>query len=753
MIIQKLTASFGMLQNKSLVLAPGLNIIEAPNESGKSTWAAFLRVMLYGIDSSDRDKRGYLADKNRYSPWSGAPMEGTMVLEAGGKTLIIERSTARANAPMARFSAKDAQTGEVLPELTGETAGYLLTGVEEEVFVRSAFIRQAGLTVDQSPALERRIAALVSSGEEETSYSEAESRLRAWQNRRRHNKSGLLPQLETERRSLEEMLERIRGANRRIADARAELERLSLRRTELERELNLHRQRSQSEKNARLLAVQKELEATEALQAELQGELNRYGPAPGRDTLRALQGELSRLQALRLSIRQAEEQKSGAEDAARQARTGLDGWGFFENLGPEEAWEQAKADQEQCAAAERQLKKRPVPLILLGLLALLAYAGTAAIYFLEIPMPFWLTLAFSVALSLLSGALLLWWNRRRVRAIEISDALLARYGVTASNGILEQAAAYRAAVAAADQRCSQAEALKETVHAMEAELKEAQASLLEKVNAFAPSVSDLFGISAALSRALELWEKLETVRVRLEELRGRRSDLQAEGSIPLPPEELLPAPKLPQAEAEAELAECARQISELSSVLARNEGEQASIGDPAILESRREAIASRCEAFEQEYAAISLAQEALKEAHLELQARFSPALNERAGEILMGLTCGRYSGVSIDRSFQTSVREERAAVSRSVLNLSQGTADQLYLAVRLAICELALPAEKAVPLVLDDALTNFDDRRMRAALDYLIQAAKHRQILLFTCHERERTYCSGNPAVHIARAE
>ena len=72
--------------------------------------------------------------------------------------------------------------------------------------------------------------------------------------------------------------------------------------------------------------------------------------------------------------------------------------------------------------------------------------------------------------------------------------------------------------------------------------------------------------------------------------------------------------------------------------------------------------------------------------------------------------------------------------------LSQGTADQLYLAVRLAICEMVLPAERAVPIVLDDALVNFDDQRMAAALDYLLELSSQRQILLFTCQRREGDY-------------
>lgn len=68
MIIRKMQADFGCLEGKSLELEPGLNIIRQPNESGKSTWCAFIRAMLYGIDTAERQKAGFLPDKLRYAP-------------------------------------------------------------------------------------------------------------------------------------------------------------------------------------------------------------------------------------------------------------------------------------------------------------------------------------------------------------------------------------------------------------------------------------------------------------------------------------------------------------------------------------------------------------------------------------------------------------------------------------------------------------------------------------------------------------
>ena len=90
-------------------------------------------------------------------------------------------------------------------------------------------------------------------------------------------------------------------------------------------------------------------------------------------------------------------------------------------------------------------------------------------------------------------------------------------------------------------------------------------------------------------------------------------------------------------------------------------------------------------------------------------------------------------------------------IDRDIQLLSAGAADQLYLSARLAICELVLPPEKSIPIILDDALTNFDDERCAAALRWLKQAAAHRQILLFTCHSREADFFAGDPEVAVQR--
>ena len=238
MELRALCATFGNLERQELSFMPGLNIIQAPNEAGKSTLSAFLRVMLYGLSTKER---GSLADKNRYAPWSGSAMQGRLDLLAGDAAITLTRSTSRANAPMGQFSAVYTGTGESVPSLSAADCGETLLGVPREVFERSAFIRQSGLAVGQSAELERRIAALITTGEEgSVSYSEAAAVLKKQLNARKHNKTGKIPALEAEIASQTAVLEELSRLMEQRRSAEAELEELHQQLSICKAELSAH---------------------------------------------------------------------------------------------------------------------------------------------------------------------------------------------------------------------------------------------------------------------------------------------------------------------------------------------------------------------------------------------------------------------------------------------------------------------------------------------------------------------------------
>ena len=80
MIIRQMRANFGKLRGATLDLRSGMNLLCLPNETGKSTWSAFLLAMLYGVDTAQRSSRDTIAVKTLYQPWSGKPMAGRLDL-------------------------------------------------------------------------------------------------------------------------------------------------------------------------------------------------------------------------------------------------------------------------------------------------------------------------------------------------------------------------------------------------------------------------------------------------------------------------------------------------------------------------------------------------------------------------------------------------------------------------------------------------------------------------------------------------
>ena len=737
MIIKKMTATFGKLDGAVLELKEGLNILQAPNEGGKSTWCAFLRAMFYGIPTRERDTKTTLAEKNRYAPWSGAPMAGEVLLTWRGREILLRRFTKGA-APFGGFEAVDAATGETIPGLTGTNCGEVLLGVGREVWQRSAFVGQSGIGVDANPELGRRIAALVSSGEEDVSFSETEKTLRAWLNRRKHNKTGLIPRLEEELSALEEAQSTALQNQRRLQEAQVQSQALERRRGELEAEQEAQRARRDWAVLEQYTTAVKELRQAQAELDALAGE-----NLPTREELRKAQGDLTYYNTLAASGKEARGQREGVQARVEEAEAAaVDP--LFSELTPDQAWRQASDDAAKTRDLERNVTK---PLAAAGILFLVAAVAFAAAGAMGQNVLFFA----AAGLGAVAGVgFLLTARGRASKRREARTALLERYGAQYPDDILARANAFRDRWTAAEEARRNAQQLEQSIQDLQEQREELWQSLLTFVHSFAPEVTDAFGVSAALSRALSREERLSTARVKVQGAQKlvdslptptvennvilRRVQSTGETNCPVPP----PVEHSPQQTAAA-LSAVAGELQRVREALSHAQGQRAALGDPEEMEHRLEELREALARRQGEYSALETALEALQEANTALQSRFSPRLNRRAGELFSALTGGKYEEVTLTRELEASAREAGAVLPRRAITLSQGTVDQLYLAVRLAVCELALPAEDPSPLVLDDALTDFDDGRLALALDCLRDLAQERQILLFTCHGREKT--------------
>ncbi len=221
MVIRRMTATFGCLDNETLELQDGLNVLHLPNERGKSTWSAFVLAMFYGIDTGERAAKGRLPTKTKYQPWNGKPMEGILELEHQGKTVVLQRTSQR-NKPMSQFRAYDKATGLELPELTAENCGVLLLGVERSVFRRTAFLSGDELLVTEDEALAQRLENLAAAGSVQDNYPAAAAKLKLWKNRCRYHQNGLIPETEAKLAQLQETLDMAADLRRRRLETMAQ---------------------------------------------------------------------------------------------------------------------------------------------------------------------------------------------------------------------------------------------------------------------------------------------------------------------------------------------------------------------------------------------------------------------------------------------------------------------------------------------------------------------------------------------------
>lgn len=633
MKINKVTASFGKLQNETLSFHDGLNVIYAPNESGKSTWCAFIRAMLYGVDSAERSRAGYLPDKLKYVPWSGAPMEGTMELTADHCDITLTRTTRTRNAPMREFSATYTGSNVPVENMNGSNAGELLTGVTKDVFRRSAFIAQGSVGVTGSPELEKRIASIVSTGEEQTSYSEADERLRAWQRKRRWNRRGLLPELEG----------KMDDNQRLLGEMDSSLEQLE----QLDGQLKAVQQVSQ--KMERAVIEARKRQRREALDRLSQGR--------------------SALNASSEAHDQAIETLSQRRQALREDEFGRRGLNQLE--------QEAEKDQERL----RQLgspavsSKKLLPAILCFVLAVAAAAVYTATNLLPI-------IILAGVFCVTAVVLLMGYTRVRqaaVKAEEEQRQILKKYKATNPEGIrsvVERVRGLQLALEAAEQEELEARSVYETASRQQSDLEEDTLAELD--------------FTSGNSEAAKLSRALTSSRAQIEQLSARIATLR---------------------------------------------GRLSAIGDPLVLSSSLSCMREEYEQIQEEYDAITLALEALRDADREIQTRFSPELGRVAARYMSEVTGGRYEDVLINRDFSARTRTKGDAVARDSEYLSTGTLDLMYLAVRLAVCELALPEGEPCPLILDDALVNLDETRFQQAIELLKQIAKERQVILFTCRQ------------------
>ena len=185
-----------------------------------------------------------------------------------------------------------------------------------------------------------------------------------------------------------------------------------------------------------------------------------------------------------------------------------------------------------------------------------------------------------------------------------------------------------------------------------------------------------------------------------------------------------------------QLVQAAQLKSETRKALAAFAGESRAAEAAALRQAALTQMREAAEEYVRVRTSAALLQWAIKRYRQEKQA----PLLKRAGEIFARLTDNSFSGLTLDFDDQDNphlagVRPDRKLVRTS--GLSTGTADQLFLALRLASIDDYLTRASAIPFIADDLLIHFDDKRATAGFKALADLGKKTQILFFTHHDHQ----------------
>lgn len=685
--------SFGKLHNFLLALEEGINLLSAPNESGKSTLASFLRFAFYGFADA-RKKELSENDKKLYTPWDTPRAEGSVVVKKGKIRYRVFRS-----------SAGTKETVEVTAVATGrqvfagEVPGEALFGVSEEVFSRTLFFRQLTLPQgkEKDGVLAEQLQNLAVSEEEQVCSRDALEKLNKAKNELKGRAgAGWIPRLEqecarlerelaeakreredwetlsSERQALRERLEQIRAAC-----AHAEEEQKNLERWDAKQKCEqLHRIRSE---------VERAREAYEAASAQTRGD---------RTSLTGLLTKAMSLDAARLRAETAEEElcrvEGETDPAVPQQESGKRGTSVF-----------------------------PI-LLTAGLL--LAAAGVALTvmqwFFAGVP------LLVSGVAAVAAGFL---WRKKQARL----------------------AAEEQERVQEAER---QTEALYVRIHGLRRAAEEAREFLQTLETALAegyeaiglplPRTFDGQLLSAQLQEALAACEERDKCKAAYESAETA-AKIASEGIDTAALEQLASGATEPprlRTEVERELAFLRQQqklLGEKEGMLrdriAALEGRSA---DPAVMAGKLEVATRKLAECRRRYEVYEAARAGIEEASDRLKSMAAPRLGEIAGRYFSAATGGKYGGMETDTRLAMRVKEN--GIGRESEFLSAGTRDCAALSLRLALIDL-LFGGAGMPIVLDDAFGRLDDTRLEDTMRVLGEAAGQHQLLLLCCTNREET--------------
>lgn len=741
-IVEIYIKNFGKLKDFRLTPTENLNIIYGENETGKSTILAFIRQMLYGGK-----------DRKRFLPRDGSACSGTLTFHYAGRQYFLER-TFGASRKTDVINLKNAQTGAVIPIPLKQEPGEWLFDMMEDTFLHTVYIGQLACVFDgpkMASGVVTKLSNLNTAGDEELSYTKTDERLKRALNALSFRNKGRIPeleqrliQLEEEKRNLNISGEILHKKNLQLIQMKKEKDTAEARRKNCENYIRLCNGKMELQEFEQLEEIQKQILLHEQEHGDIADEHDVLSQA------KALYRECEKTDAVIASC----ESDFSEQDARYRS--------FLKEY--EDVNAAADIDFDRVNQLLDYLEtpggsNGGVPLwVTAGLITSLVL--TALFVILSV-YQFWMLVG-AIAASVAALGFAVMYHRTNgtqkpvdEQMLDAADAELGHILQRAGCETIEDLFQKKTDLDAFQLRLydfkeirgiatENLESAKNRKKVLENKLFHllapiAEVSTLEQVLAVIERMdgsnvknmeySKEISVLKAKRDAMLKEQEYEEVKSRAQTIRAELSKVRNLESFQI---EMLP-------ECKQELEELVVEISRITADIARLEGEIESSNPGGKTVETIEAELGECHAqldkYQSFYSAAELARSVLNTANEEMGSVFAPGINATTAKILSEITAGAYDDVRISGDLEPVVLDKASGTLVEKDTLSGGTVDQLYLALRLAVSSKLFEEKEPLPLLLDETLTQYDDRRMQQAIDYLAELPQ--QILLFSCQKRE----------------
>ena len=680
--------NFGNLHEVDMEFAEGLNMICRENGWGKSTLAAFIKAMFYGLPhTAKRSLREN--DRKHYFPWQGGAFGGSLEFRTSERAYRVERFFGAKDREDS-FELYDLQTGLISLDYS-ERLGEELFGVDRAAYGRSSFLGQQDLAVVMNDSLGARLTHVEEDAGDMRNYERAvsslEDRMKYFQ---KTGGRGQIGKLEEERRMVRDELSGCRQCEDEIEERRSELGSRKLLADEI---------RASMEETARAVRSVQDQTQTEAKRAQYEALKHQ-----AEERQRELQQTAAAL-AEYTKIPSEEEEL----DRCRERIYQLDGL------------------RQREAGADRQLKDA------------VSRQGDAEDARGELSSP-------GIRLAVLAGFLTVLGGICLFRGMPVpGGALLACGAALLALGFLKDRS-YRTKLEELEARVQESSRqVREADRALR-EIQKKQDMLEKKIGSFLG-----VGKHADVAEMEQLWKE-ERKRSRMFRELQQRYEEQKKGakqsrelwfcygeSLSEREKEQMKQPKKSRSDVETLKRELEQEKDHLKvlekeqeDIRYRLKGLQERAEQIPKLREREAWLSEQIAEAVREHDLLGQTVQYLKLAREQFSAHYLKDIKERLDDYLAEMGSGQKDRISLDVHLQMKVQE--AGAYRSLEAWSTGQQDLLCFIERLAVVDVLYREEKP-PLILDDPFTNLDTARQKRAAEMLRRICMDRQMICFTCHE------------------